>query len=193
MQDLIRFTIHFLLAARYLFWKIILTSRGGSLGKGVRIYENVKIVGSHLNPIRIGDNTSLMMGSVLSACRKGSIHIDSGSYIGEYCVLMSHIEISIGSKVMFGPHCVVVDFDHGFADLDTPMMDQPSTSAKVRIEDNVWIGAGVKILKGITIGKGAIIGAGSIVTKDIPEYGIAFGVPVRVVKNRLEDQKALNS
>ena len=51
------------------------------------------------------------------------------------------------------------------------------------IEDNVWIGYKVTIIGGITIGTGAIIGANSVVTKDIPPYSVAAGIPARVIKS----------
>ena len=58
------------------------------------------------------------------------------------------------------------------------------------IEDDVWIGARSIILSGVTIGQGAVIGAGSIVTKNIPPYTVAAGVPARVLKNRCSSERA---
>jgi len=55
---------------------------------------------------------------------------------------------------------------------------------KVNIGNDVWIGARVIIMGGVNIGNGAIIGSGAIVTKDIPDYAIAVGVPARVIKYR---------
>ena len=52
----------------------------------------------------------------------------------------------------------------------------------VRIEENVWIGAGAILLPGVTIGKNSVIGAGSVVTRDIPENVVAVGVPCRVLR-----------
>ena len=52
----------------------------------------------------------------------------------------------------------------------------------VYIEDDVWLGANVIVLHGVTIGKGSTVGAGAIVTKDIPPYSVAVGVPARVIK-----------
>lgn len=54
----------------------------------------------------------------------------------------------------------------------------------VTIENDVWIGCNVTILSGVTIGRGAIIAAGAVVTKDIPPYAIAGGVPAKVIKFR---------
>jgi maltose O-acetyltransferase len=52
------------------------------------------------------------------------------------------------------------------------------------IQDNVWIGAGAKVLGGVTIHKGAVIGANAVVTRDIPENAIVAGVPARVIRFR---------
>lgn len=59
---------------------------------------------------------------------------------------------------------------------------------KVIIGNDVWIGANVVVMPGIKIGDGAVIGAGSVVTKDIPKYTIAVGVPARVIRNRFNDE-----
>ena len=58
----------------------------------------------------------------------------------------------------------------------------------VVIGNDVWIGARVVIRRGVTIGDGAIIGAGSVVTRDIPPYTIAAGVPARVIKKRFNER-----
>jgi acetyltransferase-like isoleucine patch superfamily enzyme len=52
------------------------------------------------------------------------------------------------------------------------------------IEDDCWLGDGVKVLDGVTIGRGSVIGAGAVVTKDIPPFSVAVGVPARVIKTR---------
>ena len=52
----------------------------------------------------------------------------------------------------------------------------------VIIEDNVWLGLNVVVLKGVRIGKNSLIGANSLVTKDIPANVIAVGNPCRVIK-----------
>ncbi|HEY7220208.1 MAG TPA: DapH/DapD/GlmU-related protein, partial [Candidatus Binatia bacterium] len=54
----------------------------------------------------------------------------------------------------------------------------------IDIGEDVWIGAGCKVLDGVRIGKGAVIGAGSVVTKNIGSYAVAVGVPATVVRSR---------
>lgn len=62
-------------------------------------------------------------------------------------------------------------------------------SISVKIENNVWIGAGAILLPGVTIGDNTVIGAGSIVTKDIPENVIAVGNPCRVMREITDRDK----
>jgi acetyltransferase-like isoleucine patch superfamily enzyme len=65
------------------------------------------------------------------------------------------------------------------------MMEQGLYSnGPVVIEDDVWLGAGAIVLDGVRIGKGCIVGAGAVVTKDLPDYAIAIGVPAKVTKMR---------
>lgn len=105
-------------------------------------------------------------------------------YINSYSIIDCHYSISIGNRVQIGPHCYIGDSDHNLnVDIRKPHHRMGNTYAKVKIEDNVWIGAGVIVLKGVTVGKNSIIAAGSVVVKDIPENVLAAGVPARVIKN----------
>ena len=61
----------------------------------------------------------------------------------------------------------------------------------VVIEEDVWCGANVTILKGVTIGRGCIVAAGAVVTKDLPPYCIAGGVPAKPIKSRWNKEQIL--
>jgi acetyltransferase-like isoleucine patch superfamily enzyme len=66
-----------------------------------------------------------------------------------------------------------------------PIQTQGHVAKSIEIGDDVWIGANVVVLGGVRIGRGAVIGAGAVVTRDIPEFAIAVGVPARPVGSRL--------
>lgn len=57
---------------------------------------------------------------------------------------------------------------------------------RIAIGNDVWIGGRVMVMGGVKIGHGAVIGAGAIVTRDIPDYAIAVGIPAKVIKYRFD-------
>ena len=70
--------------------------------------------------------------------------------------------------------------------VDIPMSRQGHVEADIVIGDDVWVGYGAQVMAGVTIGSHSIIGAGAVVTRDVPEYAVAVGVPARVIKDRRE-------
>lgn len=96
--------------------------------------------------------------------------------------------LTIGNNVIFGPAPTIVTGDHRIDVIGKPIFFSleklPENDAPVIIEDDVWIGAHVTILKGVTIGRGAVVAAGGIVNKSTPPYSISGGVPARVIKFR---------
>lgn len=92
------------------------------------------------------------------------------------------MRVEIGRNVLIGARVLITDHDHEFLDRSTPPVKSPVLICRpVKIEDEVWIGEGVVVLKGTTIGRRSVVGANSVVTHDIPPYSIAAGVPARVI------------
>jgi len=131
----------------------------------------------------IAESVTLSDG-VIIAPYGGSIELGANVYIGPYCVLYGHGGLTIGRDTMIGAHTVIIPANHGFARVDIPITAQPLTREGITIGEDVWIGSGCRVLDGVRIGRGAVIGAGSVVTRDIPAYGVAYGVPARPVRNR---------
>jgi len=97
--------------------------------------------------------------------------------------------VTIGNNVLLASNVYISDTIHGSYlgnNLDSSPLVSPNlrrlSFKNVFISDNVWIGECVSILPGVKIGKGAIIGSNSVVTKDIPDYSIAVGIPAKVIK-----------
>ncbi|WP_242532542.1 acyltransferase [Nocardioides sp. S5] len=94
-------------------------------------------------------------------------------------------DLTIGDNVMMGPQALIYGRDHVFGDLSRPMNQQGMGEYEpIVIEDDVWIGARVTILKGVTIGSGAVVAAGSVVTKDVESNSIVGGNPAKQISRR---------
>lgn len=109
-------------------------------------------------------------------------------HIGDRCQINQNTSIKsarIGNDVMIAPGVVLLDRQHIFTSTDIPMTQQGASPRQLTIiGDDVWLGQNVIVMPGVTIGCGVIVGAGSVVTKDLPDWSIAVGVPARVIRFR---------
>lgn len=137
--------------------------------------------------IRLEDEVVISRQCVIQG-KLGPISIGYRSDIGCNTVLSSVSGITIGQCVLLAGNCYLGGGQYAHHRKDVPMMDQglTSTGTPLTIEDDVWVGAGAVILDGVTLGRGCIIGAGAVVTRDIPPYAIAAGIPARVLRMREE-------
>lgn len=171
---------------RYWFWKTAIHSMGGKIGKNVKFYEGIRIVGNSPGAIAIGNDVRILRGVTISTSPEGRVQIGNGVHIGEGSIIYSGVEIRIGDNVIIGPQNIIVDLDHRFQDLGLPINQQGMNGKEVHIEEDVWIASHCVIIKGVTIGKGSVVAAGSVVNKSILPYSVAAGVPARVIKKRGE-------
>lgn len=104
---------------------------------------------------------------------KGNLIIKSRTAISQQTIITCHDKIEIGNNVMIGPNVTIYDHDHDFKNAGL-MNNHGYTTAPVIIEDNVWLGSNVIVLKGVKIGKGSVIASGTLVTKDIPANTIVY-------------------
>jgi acetyltransferase-like isoleucine patch superfamily enzyme len=83
-------------------------------------------------------------------------------------------------------HCTYRRVRYGFDVRDDEEFFQWRRDDSVTIGHDVWLGHGVIVQAGVRIGTGAVVGSGAVVTKDIPPYAVAVGVPAKVIKMRFE-------
>ena len=135
--------------------------------------------------IRLGENTiwtskggcKISYGSTVEVLNNAVLN---SGYFTMNCnsVLVSAKRIDIGQDVMLGRNVVIYDSD--FHALIGKNGEVINSSASVKIENHVWLGTNVMVLKGTTIGKNSVIGANTIVKKQIPE-GVIYNLKQEVL------------
>jgi len=155
------------------------------LGNNVVVDDNCLLdaKGTDNQGIVIGDDVFIGRNTILS-CKNGDIILANHVNIGFNCEIVSASRVSLGERVLMAAYGYLMSADHDMARTDVPISDQPRGGKGINIEDDVWLGAGVKVTDGVTIRRDSIIGTGSVVSTDISEYSIALGFPARVVKKR---------
>ncbi len=119
-------------------------------------------------------------------CHEGRVSVGAKTVIGQECTVSAFQHVSIGRECVIADRVMLIDFDHGAAEVDRPVRLQGIYKRDVRIGHNVWIGYGACILRGVTVGDNAIIGTGAVVTRDVPANAVVGGVPARVIRMREE-------
>lgn len=115
--------------------------------------------------------------------KDAKISFGEGTWINNNFVAISeHKSITIGKNVLIGTFVEIYDSNFHGLEPDRRGVSSPDEAADVVIEDNVFLGSNVRILKGVTIGRDSIIANGAIVTKNIPSGVIAGGNPAKVVR-----------
>ena len=112
------------------------------------------------------------------------VSIGPGSSLNQGVIIDGFGNVDIGKNVRIAAYCSFNTTDHAFDDVSIPIASQGFVASPIIVEDDVWLGTGVHINKGVRVGTGSIIGSGSVVTKDIPPYSIAVGVPCRKIADR---------
>ncbi len=108
----------------------------------------------------------------------GRIVIGAGSVCTYYVLMQCTTAIEIGERCMFGQSSIVVDGQHRFRDLTRPMLHQGYDFSPIRIGDDATITTKVTVMA--DVGERAFVGANAVVTKPIPPYTVAAGIPARV-------------
>ena len=134
--------------------------------------------------LKLDTLVSLDRGVDLKVHPQGQIKIGRQTYIGPYTCMSSYGNLIIGQNCLIASHSSIYAHNHLFNDATQNIRDQGFIHKGITVEDDCWLGSGVRVIDGVTIGKGSVIGAGAVVTKDIPPYSIAVGVPAKVISKR---------
>jgi acetyltransferase-like isoleucine patch superfamily enzyme len=148
-------------------------------GKMVTVRGNLQVVAR--GKIIIGNNCKIWshLGKTqISAGPRAVITIGENTFINTGAIISSRKGISIGKNCNIANEVIIMDDDFH----DVKVREEKSAKAEISIGDNVWLATRVMVLKGVSIGEGAVIAAGAVVTKDVPPYVLAGGVPAKIIK-----------
>ncbi len=122
-------------------------------------------------------------------CHEGLVSVGAKTVLGQECTISAFQHVSIGRECVVADRVMLIDFDHGMAEVERPIRQQGIYKRDVRVGNNVWIGYGACILRGVTVGDNAVIGTGAVVTREVPANAVVAGVPARVVRMREEPRR----
>ena len=151
----------------------------GNLGKGLR-YSILKARAKQCGK-------GIMVGPYVEIRGMEKLSLGSHVAINHGCYIDAFGEVEIGDYVGIAQGSSILSFNHT-SQRGVHRCDSPSIGEKIKIEDDVWIGAGVRVLSGVCIGKTSIVAAGAVVTKDVAPETVVGGVPAKFIKNVYEDE-----
>jgi acetyltransferase-like isoleucine patch superfamily enzyme len=155
------------------------------LGDGVTVDDLVVLdaKGTGNRGIDVGRGVFLGRGTILS-CKDGDITIGDHGNFGFHCEVFSGSSVVVGRHGLFAAQTYLVGGGHEFDCPGVAVIEQPRSSRGIVLGDDVWLGAGVKVLDGVRIGSDVVVGANAVVNADLPDGAIAAGVPARVLRSR---------
>nr|WP_197901559.1 acyltransferase [Rhodocytophaga rosea] len=127
--------------------------------------------------VYLGKNTRIHKGLGIQV--NGVFSMGNNSYINPNCIIICQEKIEIGNEC-------AISWNFTAMDTDLHHITGSPLTAPIIIEDNVWIGANVTVLKGVRIGKGAVIAAQAVVTKNVPPHSLVAGNPAKLIREQVE-------
>ena len=143
---------------------------------GGQFFYDSHIVLEKNSQLKLGNNVNFFSGAQIKCFENSEISVGNNTYFSGPVTIHSKESIFIGSRCSISWGVTIIDSD--FHSIE----DEHIKSTRVAIEDNVWIGCNVTILKGVNIHNGSVIAAGSIMTRSTTQKGIYAGNPAKLIK-----------
>ena len=117
----------------------------------------------------------------------GAVKMGDDCSVNPFAVLYGHGGLTIGHRVRIAAHVVIIPANHNPAAEGVGLHETGVRTQGIRIDDDVWIGAGARILDGVHIGARAIVAAGAVVTRSVEPGVTVAGVPARPLKSQRDE------
>ena len=178
---------------RILYYTPLLKSRLKNNPKQLYLYGGLPVVIGSLDII-MGDRVRLAAMTTISGRSVG--HKIPQLIIGDNVDISWRTSISVGNTIILGNNvriagdCYLAGYPGHPINAKLRALGKPEENSQVGdiiLDDDVWLATGVKVMAGVTIGRGTIVAAGSVVTKDLPSFVLAAGVPARIIKSIEEE------
>lgn len=192
-MDKIRHGLYVISRRNHFLWGTLL-GRIRCLWWGVRLGQDCRFHGRAFfrrypsSSITIGDHCSFLskfysnLIGINRPCMVSTMTREAEVLIGNACgfsgtVIAAFKKIVLGDRVVCGANTLITDSDWH------PEDPRAGMASPVTIENNVWLGVNVTVLKGVSIGENSVVGAGSVVTRNIPANVVAAGNPCKVIRD----------
>lgn len=173
---------------RYLFSTLGFISRNSPFiehfGVDAMILGESTVIATQGQEFKLSIGDEVLISPNVEFRGRGTIKIGQNSSIGYGNIFSCTSSIIIGKDVITGDGVKYYTANHEYRDLTIPIRAQGEIQGTITLEDDVWIGANVVLLRNTHIEKGAIIGANSVVKGRIPKNEIWAGSPARKIKDR---------
>jgi len=161
--------------------RVVLRALCETFGNGVRIGLGVLVL--HPHTFEIGDAVFIGNQTFLQGRHDGHCVVGAHTWIGPQSYFDCR-DLELGEYVGWGPGAKVLGSEHTGLPVEAPIIQTDLVIKPVRVGRGADIGVNAVLLPGVTVGEGAIVGAGAVVTRDVPPYAIAAGVPAKVIRSR---------
>lgn len=170
---------------RRLWFEMRYRGRFAALGRGACLQSPFRIDGAA--GISLGEGSVLQRGGWLYCLARDGcparLDIGRGCVFGFNNHITAVESVRIGDQVLTANNVYISDNLHGYEDIATPIMLQPMrVKGPVEIGAGSWLGENAAVI-GARVGRNCVIGANAVVTRDIPDYSVAVGIPARVIRH----------
>lgn len=136
--------------------------------------------------VQVGQYSTISAWSSNGNTSEPKIFFHDNVTVGAFAHITAVNKIVIEEGALLGKYVTITDNSHGMVSESeinqSPIKRDLFSKGMVKISKNVWVGDKVTILPNVSVGEGAIIGSNSVVTKDIPPFSVACGIPAQIIK-----------